>query len=138
MFGGDHFSPGVADRHIPRYPDAMRDPNCLFCKIVAREIPSALVFEDDHVVAFRDVNPQAPLHVLVVPREHIASLDASDDRHQAVLGALLVAARRIARDEGVSGDGYRTVINTGDDGGQSVQHLHVHVLGGRRLTWPPG
>ena len=116
----------------------MRDPNCLFCKIVAREIPSALVLEDDHLVAFRDINPQAPLHVLVVPKEHIASLDASDDRHQAVLGALLSAARRIARDEGVSGDGYRTVINTGDDGGQAVQHLHVHVLGGRRLTWPPG
>jgi histidine triad (HIT) family protein len=116
----------------------MRDPNCLFCKIAAREIPSTIVFEDDRLIAFRDIGPQAPVHVLVVPREHVTSLDASDERHEALLGSLLLAVRRIARAEGLAADGYRTVINTGADGGQTVPHLHVHLLGGRSLTWPPG
>lgn len=116
----------------------MREPNCLFCKIVAHEIPAALVLEDERLMAFRDIGPQAPVHVLVVPRAHIASLDESDEQHRELLGSLLLAARRIARDEGLSTDGYRTVINTGADGGQTVQHLHVHVLGGRALGWPPG
>jgi len=116
----------------------MPDPNCLFCKIVARQIPSTIVFEDDDCVAFRDVGPQAPVHVLVVPREHIASLDGAAPGHQALLGALLLAVRRVARAEGLAEGGYRTVINTGADGGQTVHHLHVHLLGGRALRWPPG
>jgi histidine triad (HIT) family protein len=116
----------------------MRDPACLFCRIAAREIPATIVFEDDRLVAFRDIGPQAPVHVLVVPREHVASLDACDERHQALLGSLSLAVRRIARDEGLAAGGYRTVINTGADGGQTVPHLHLHLLGGRPLTWPPG
>ncbi|MBM4185183.1 MAG: histidine triad nucleotide-binding protein [Gemmatimonadetes bacterium] len=116
----------------------MRDPSCLFCKIAAREIPAAIVHEDERLVAFRDIGPHAPVHVLVVPRDHVASLDATDEGDQGLLGALLSAAREIARAEGLSEDGYRTVINTGADGGQTVHHLHVHVLGGRSLGWPPG
>lgn len=116
----------------------MTDASCLFCKIVAGQIPAALVHSDERLVAFRDINPQAPVHVLVVPREHIASLDDADERQGKLLGELLLAARRIARAEGLSGDGYRTVINTGADGGQTVPHIHVHVLGGRAMAWPPG
>ena len=116
----------------------MSDPSCLFCKIVAGTIPAALVHSDERVVAFRDINPQAPVHVLVVPREHVASLDGVGPGHGGLLGELLLAARRVARAEGVADDGYRTVINTGDDGGQTVGHLHVHVLGGRAMQWPPG
>jgi histidine triad (HIT) family protein len=116
----------------------MTDASCLFCKIVAGQVPAALVHSDERLVAFRDINPQAPVHVLVVPREHIASLDSADERAGKLLGELLLAARRIARAEGLSGDGYRTVINTGADGGQTVPHIHVHVLGGRAMAWPPG
>ena len=116
----------------------MTDASCLFCKIVAGTIPAAVVHSDERLVGFRDISPQAPVHVLVVPREHIASLDAADEAHGKLLGELLLAARRIARAEGLSADGYRTVINTGVDGGQTVQHIHVHVLGGRAMAWPPG
>ncbi|MEQ1857460.1 MAG: histidine triad nucleotide-binding protein [Longimicrobiales bacterium] len=116
----------------------MREPNCLFCKIVAREIPAALVLDDERLVAFRDISPQAPVHVLIVPRDHVTSLDASDERQGEMLGSLLLAARRIAREQGLAAGGYRTVINTGADGGQTVPHLHVHLLGGRALGWPPG
>lgn len=116
----------------------MTDAPCLFCKIVAGSIPAALVHSDERLVAFRDINPQAPVHVLIVPREHLPSLDAADERQGKLLGELLLAARRIARAEGLSGDGYRTVINTGADGGQTVEHIHVHLLGGRAMAWPPG
>lgn len=116
----------------------MPDSNCLFCNIVARRIPSSIVFEDDACVAFRDVGPQAPVHVLVVPREHVASLDAAHPGHRALLGALLLAVGQVARAEGLAEGGYRTVINTGADGGQTVHHLHVHLLGGRAMKWPPG
>lgn len=116
----------------------MTDAACLFCKIVAGSIPAALVHSDERLIAFRDIDPQAPVHVLIVPREHIASLDVAEERHGKLLGELLLAARRIARAEGLSGDGYRTVINTGVDGGQTVQHIHVHLLGGRAMAWPPG
>ena len=109
---------------------------CLFCRIARKEIPSSIVLENDHVVAFRDIDPKAPTHVVVVPREHVASLnDATDGR---MLGELMLAAAAVARMEGVAERGYRTVINTGADGGQSVFHLHAHVLGGRQLAWPPG
>lgn len=112
--------------------------DCLFCRIASGEIPAAVAHADDRVMAFQDINPQAPVHVLVIPREHITSLDHAGDEQEGLLGALLLAARDVARKEGLAEDGYRTVINTGDDGGQSVHHVHVHVLGGRRLTWPPG
>jgi len=112
--------------------------DCIFCKIVAGEIPAKLVYEDDRAVAFRDINPQAPTHVLVIPRSHIASLNEAGETDDALLGHLLLVAARVARAEGHAEGGYRTVINTGPDAGQSVFHVHVHVLAGRALTWPPG
>jgi histidine triad (HIT) family protein len=116
----------------------MSEPSCLFCKIAAGEITASVVHSSERVVAFRDIDPKAPVHVLVIPREHIASLDAADERHRALLGEMLLLTRRLARDEGVSQSGYRTVLNTGAEGGQSVPHLHLHLLGGRSLGWPPG
>lgn len=111
--------------------------DCLFCKIIRREIPAAVVREDDHFLAFRDINPQAPTHILVIPKEHIASLDASVSEDAEVLGHLLLVAREIAQQEKIT-SGYRVVINNGAGAGQSVFHIHLHLLGGRLLTWPPG
>ena len=116
----------------------MAQQDCLFCKIVAGQIPAGVVYEDEHAVAFRDINPQAPVHVLVIPREHIASLNDAEQTDAARLGHLLRVAARVAREQGVERGGYRTVINSGADAGQSVFHIHVHVLGGRHLAWPPG
>jgi histidine triad (HIT) family protein len=109
---------------------------CLFCRIVRKEIPATLVLENEHVIAFRDTDPKAPTHVLVVPREHVATLDAATS--ESMLGQLMLAAAAIARAEGLVAGGYRTVVNTGAGAGQSVFHLHLHVLGGRKMTWPPG
>jgi histidine triad (HIT) family protein len=110
---------------------------CLFCKIIAGEIPSKKVFEDELTYAFRDINPQAPTHVLIVPRKHIVSLAESHAKDQELLGYLHLIAAKIAASEGLS-NGFRTVINSGPDGGQTVDHLHVHLLGGRAMGWPPG
>jgi histidine triad (HIT) family protein len=110
--------------------------DCLFCKIVRKEIPATIVFENEHVVAFRDIAPKAPTHVLVVTREHLESLN--DAESAPMLGELLLAAATIARAEGISESGYRSVINSGPDAGQSVAHVHLHVLGGRKMGWPPG
>jgi histidine triad (HIT) family protein len=112
--------------------------DCLFCRIIAGEIPADIVHTDDRSLAFRDINPQAPTHILVVPREHIESLDEATQRDESTLGHLLRVAARVANQEGLSESGYRTVINTGAGVGQSVFHLHLHVLGGRQLNWPPG
>ena len=109
---------------------------CLFCKIVRKEIPATIVLETEHVVAFRDIDPKAPTHVVVVPRVHVASLDDATDAQ--MLGELMLAAAAIARAEGIADGGYRTVVNCGADAGQSVFHLHLHLLGGRTLAWPPG
>lgn len=116
----------------------MSDPSCLFCKIAAGSIPAAIVHTSERLVAFRDIDPKAPVHILVIPREHVASLDAADERQRALLGEILLQAGALAREEGIAEGGYRTVINTGADGGQSVHHLHLHLLGGRALDWPPG
>jgi histidine triad (HIT) family protein len=116
----------------------MSDPSCIFCKIAAGSIPATPVHSGERLVAFRDIDPKAPVHILVIPREHVASLDAADESHRALLGEILLLARKLARDEGIAERGYRTVINTGADGGQSVHHLHLHLLGGRALAWPPG
>ena len=116
----------------------MPDNDCLFCKIIDGEIPSDLIHQDERCVAIRDTNPQAPTHVLVLPREHMESLDEASVRDEALLGHLLRVAARIAHAEGHGESGYRTVINTGAGAGQSVFHLHVHVLGGRPMNWPPG
>jgi histidine triad (HIT) family protein len=110
--------------------------SCLFCRIVRGEIPARLVAENSQAIAFRDIDPKAPVHVLVVPRRHIASLSEATDSGE--LGELMLLAASVARSEQVDVSGYRCVINTGAEGGQTVHHLHVHVLGGRSLTWPPG
>src|SRR5688500_9286917 len=109
---------------------------CLFCRIVRREIPATLVAETEDCVAFRDINPQAPVHVLVIPREHVPSLNDTSDAH--LVGRLAIVAAEIARKEGIADGGYRTVINTNAGAGQTVFHIHLHLLGGRRLGWPPG
>jgi histidine triad (HIT) family protein len=108
--------------------------DCIFCRIVAGEIPSAPVMEGDGWIAIRDINPAAPTHVLIIPRRHVESIATLGDGDGALAGALLLAARNVARQEGLAESGYRTVINTGRDGGQTVAHLHVHVIGGRQLT----
>ncbi len=110
--------------------------DCLFCKIAAGEIQSQIVLSDEHVVAFKDLNPRAPLHVLVIPRRHVASLAEADD--PALVGRLALAAAKVAKDAGYGERGFRVVANTGPESGQSVSHLHFHVLAGRHLAWPPG
>lgn len=115
----------------------MSEPECLFCQIVAQEIPAELVHQDERAVVIRDLNPQAPTHLLVLPRAHLESLDDAAQKDEALLGHLLRVAARVANAAGLP-DGYRTVINNGAGAGQSVFHLHIHVLGGRSLGWPPG
>ena len=112
--------------------------DCIFCKIVAGEIPADKVYENDHVVAFRDLNPQAPTHILVIPRQHIATLNDLLPEDEAVLGQMFGAARDIAAGEGLAEAGYRTVVNFNEAGGQTVFHIHLHLLGGRMMHWPPG
>ena len=116
----------------------MSSEDCIFCKVVGGQIPADMVFEDDLCVAFNDISPQAPTHILIVPREHIDSLDKASEDKKDVIGHLLLAGARIARDKGFSENGYRIVINTNSDGGQTVFHLHVHLLGGRQFIFPPG
>jgi histidine triad (HIT) family protein len=110
--------------------------SCLFCRIVRREIPAKIIHEDEHTIAFRDIDPKAPTHVLVIPKAHVASLNEASDAES--LGRLLLVARAIAEAEGLTTDGYRTVLNTGANAGQTVFHIHLHLLGGRRFGWPPG
>jgi histidine triad (HIT) family protein len=114
------------------------DPNCLFCKIVAGEIPAKIVLDRGQVVAFRDINPAAPTHILIIPREHIADGSELTGDHSDVLGEIFAVAGELAESEGIAASGYRVVTNTGRDAGQSVFHIHFHLLGGRRLGWPPG
>lgn len=113
------------------------DSNCLFCRIAAGEIPSTAVHDDPDTYAFRDIDPKAPTHVLVIPKRHVVSIDDLNAEDSALIAKLFLTARAVARQEGLE-NGYRLVVNTGPDGGQSVDHLHVHVLGGRHLSWPPG
>ena len=112
--------------------------DCLFCRIAAGEVPATRVHEDDLIIAIRDVSPQAPVHVLLMPREHVVSARELGEGEGAMLGRLFAVAARIAADEGVADDGYRLVTNVGREAGQSVSHLHFHLLGGRRMAWPPG
>lgn len=111
--------------------------SCVFCRIATKEIPATIVFEDEDFVAFRDLSPQAPTHVLVIPKRHIASLDDVEESDADLLGRMLLAARTVAAQEGLK-KGYRVVTNCGSGAGQSVFHLHLHVLGGRPMSWPPG
>jgi histidine triad (HIT) family protein len=111
--------------------------SCIFCKIVEGQIPSTAIHQDELIYAFADIDPKAPVHILIVPREHLSSLDEADANKRALLGHLMITAADIARQKGL-GEGYRVVVNTGKNGGQSVDHLHLHLLGGRQLSWPPG
>jgi histidine triad (HIT) family protein len=112
--------------------------DCLFCKMVSGEIQPDVVFEDDEVLAFRDVNPQAPVHVLVIPKSHIATTNELTPEHAGLIGKMVLAARQIAADEGIAEPGYRMVMNCNPEAGQSVYHIHLHMLGGRPMGWPPG
>jgi histidine triad (HIT) family protein len=111
---------------------------CIFCKIAAGELGGPPLYQDEDVTAFQDINPQAPIHVLIIPNKHIVSVDDASEEDQTLLGKLMFTAAKIAREEGVADKGYRLVINTGAQGGQAVFHLHVHLLAGRNMTWPPG
>ena len=112
--------------------------DCIFCAVASREVPAEIVAEEEDVIAFRDVNPQAPVHVLVVPRQHIESVAAMGESHDSLWANLRRVALGVANREGIAATGFRIVVNTGRDGGQTVSHLHVHVLGGRPMSWPPG
>ena len=112
--------------------------DCLFCKIINHEIPATLVYEDDRLVAFQDINPQAPTHILIVPRQHIATLNDLTPDDDDIVGTMVRRATLIAKDQGHAESGYRTVLNCNDDGGQTVFHIHLHLFAGRAMTWPPG
>lgn len=112
--------------------------SCLFCKIINREIPASIVYEDDQLLAFNDIHPQAPTHVLIVPKKHIATLNDLQEEDATLVGTLVRRAAAIAKERGIDAVGYRTVFNTNRDAGQTVLHIHLHVIGGRSLGWPPG
>ncbi|MHB0939555.1 MAG: histidine triad nucleotide-binding protein [Armatimonadota bacterium] len=112
--------------------------DCLFCKIANQQIPVPLVYQDDELAAFRDINPAAPVHILIVPRRHIPGVPALTDADAGMVGKIFRVAAELARQEGIAESGFRVVVNSGPDAGQSVQHIHFHLLGGRPLAWPPG
>lgn len=112
--------------------------SCLFCRIVSGEVPASKLFEDDQLLAFNDINPQAPMHVLVIPKQHVATANDLGEPHDALVGAMVRRAAAIAKERGYDGSGFRTVINTNAQAGQTVFHLHLHVIGGRPMAWPPG
>ncbi len=112
--------------------------DCIFCKIVRKELPATIVFENTEITAFRDVNPQAPTHLLIIPNQHIATINDSDSTHEPLLGRMVLTAKQLAKSEQLSDSGYRLVFNVNSDGGQEVYHIHLHLLGGRQMTWPPG
>ena len=118
--------------------DSQYSDTCVFCKLAKGLVKADIVYQDEELVAFRDIHPQAPAHVLIIPRQHLTALWETDDSHAVLLGRLLLASNKIADQEGISQSGYRVVANVGPDAGQSVDHLHLHVLGGRKLDWPPG
>jgi histidine triad (HIT) family protein len=112
--------------------------DCLFCRIVEKKIPAKVVYEDDQILAFDDVNPRAPVHTLVIPKQHVASVQDLGESDRTLLAQLLLACTKVAKHKGLADPGFRLVVNTGRDGGQTVFHLHFHVLGGRHMAWPPG
>ncbi len=116
----------------------MSEPICLFCRIIRRELPATVVYEDDEVLAFQDIAPKAPVHLLIVPKRHVEGLQVLEDGDAGLIGSLFACLTRLARERGVARSGYRAVVNAGADGGQSVLHLHLHLLGGRPMDWPPG
>jgi histidine triad (HIT) family protein len=112
--------------------------NCLFCKIINGEIPVKKVYENEHILAFRDIDPKAPVHILVIPKKHIRSVNELKSSDKNLAGELLLSAKKIAKDEGIDSKGFRIIFNTNDDGGQTVYHIHMHIMGGRQMQWPPG
>lgn len=112
--------------------------DCLFCKIRAGDIPADIVFEDDDVLAFNDVNPQAPVHILIIPKRHISTVNDIEDADEAIMGKLFSVAKTLASQQGIADDGYRLVVNCNEKAGQTVFHIHMHLMGGRNMTWPPG
>ena len=112
--------------------------DCLFCKMISGEIPCDIVYENESVFAFRDIDPKAPTHILLIPRKHIRSINELGESERNLAGELLLTAKKIAKDEGIDKSGFRTIFNTNSDGGQTVFHIHMHILGGRRMAWPPG
>ena len=109
--------------------------NCIFCQIAKKDLPAAVIYEDDKVVAFKDINPIAPFHFLIIPKKHIASIDQIGPEDKELMGEMLLAAKKIARDQGMADNGYRLVFNIGKDSGQMVDHLHLHLIGGKKLSW---
>ena len=112
--------------------------DCLFCKMISGEIPCDIVYENESVFAFRDIDPKAPTHILLIPRKHVRSINELGESDQTLAGELLLIAKKIAKDEGIDESGFRTIFNTNSDGGQTVFHIHMHILGGRKMAWPPG
>ncbi len=112
--------------------------NCLFCKIFKKEISSKIVYEDSEIMAFEDINPQAPVHILIIPAKHIESINDIKEEDKELIGKMFLIAKKLAKEKGVSESGFRTVFNTGKDAGQAVFHIHLHLLGGRKMSWPPG
>jgi len=111
--------------------------DCIFCKIITQEIPATIIYQDEHVIAFNDIKPRAPIHKLIIPRKHIGTLNESEHADTLVLGQLLQVAKQLANEAGIADSGYRVVMNCNPDGGQEVFHIHLHLLGGRQLSWPP-
>ncbi|KYH34526.1 HIT-like protein [Clostridium tepidiprofundi DSM 19306] len=112
--------------------------NCIFCKIINNEIPSEKVYEDDKVLCFKDINPEAPVHILIIPKEHISSVNELNEENADIISYIFLIAKKLAKQLGIAENGYRIVNNCGNDGGQTVEHIHFHMLGGRNLQWPPG
>ena len=112
--------------------------DCLFCKIISKEIPSDCVCENENIYAFRDINPQAPVHILIIPKTHISTINDVDDNQKLLVGEIFLTSKKLAEKEGIAENGYRTVFNCNKNGGQQVYHIHLHLLGGRQMTWPPG
>jgi histidine triad (HIT) family protein len=112
--------------------------NCLFCKIINGEITATKIYENKHIIAFNDIDPKAPIHILVIPKKHIRSINELNSSDINLAGEIILAAKKIAKDQGVDSKGFRVVFNTNDDGGQTVYHIHMHIMGGRQMQWPPG
>ncbi|MBT4783971.1 MAG: histidine triad nucleotide-binding protein [Candidatus Marinimicrobia bacterium] len=112
--------------------------NCLFCKIINGEITATKIYENEHIIAFNDIDPKAPIHILVIPKKHIRSINELNSSDINLAGEIILAAKKIAKDQGIDSKGFRVVFNTNDDGGQTVYHIHMHIMGGRQMQWPPG
>ncbi len=116
----------------------MNVPDCLFCKIVRKEIPAKIVYEDDQILAFEDIHPQAPVHILIIPKEHISTTNELSENNAHIIGRMALQASIIAKEKNIQDNGYRLIMNCNEHGGQTVYHIHLHLIGGRKMTWPPG